>query len=403
MIKFDFKTYTNDLLSDEILRGYEKKLSNLDNFLNTNPNMAWNEVDNLFDETIISDIDATAQYIKNNCDVFLVLGIGGSFLGSKAVIDALNPYFYNETKNPKIYFAGNHLSSDYYHDLLELVKDKNVIVNVISKSGTTLETSIGYDLIMTFMKSKYNDEELKKRIIITTDKEHGTLRQEVINNGYKSFAIPSDIGGRFSVFTPVGLLPIAVSGINIKRLYDGAKKATENIDNQIKYAIIRAEMYKKGKTAEAFVVYEPKLYSFAEWLKQLYAESLGKGEKGILPISFVNTKDLHSSGQFVQEGNKILFETVINVLISNNNIYISKYNKTLTDINNIASTGTSIAHKKGNVLNNVISIESLNEESIGFLLQFFMISCVINGYLEDINPFGQNGVEEYKKAIKELL
>ncbi|HHX16643.1 MAG TPA: glucose-6-phosphate isomerase [Mollicutes bacterium] len=403
MINFDFKTYTNNLLTDEVLEDYKKKLSNLDNFLNTHPNMAFNNLDNLFNEDLVNDIKSTAEYIKTNCDVFLIIGIGGSYLGSKAVIEALSPYFYNESKTPKIYFVGTNLSSEYYNDLLELIKDKDIILNVISKSGTTLEINIAYNLITSFMKQKYTDDELSKRIIITTDQEKGFLREEVVSRGYKSFVIPSDIGGRYSVFTPVGLLPIAVAGFDIKSLYKGALKSNENLDDKIKYAIIRKLMSEQGKTNESFVVYEPKLYWFTEWLKQLYGESLGKEGKGMMPISCVNTKDLHSLGQFVQEGNNILFETVINVLKSKGDIFIPEYNKTLNEINNIASTSTSIAHKKANVINNIITVEQIDEESIGYLLQFFMISCVISAYLDEVNPFDQNGVEEYKKVIRELL
>lgn len=363
----------------------------------------WYDIDNLFNSELINDIKNTATFIRNNCNAFIVVGIGGSYLGSLAVIEALKPYFYNQTNNPEIYFLGTSLSSQYYHDLIDLIKDKDIIVNVISKSGNTLETEISYNLIMDFMKKKYNEKELSNRIIITTDKEKGSLRLEANKNGYKSFVIPNNIGGRYSVFSPVGLLPIAVSGIDINELHNGAKEANNNMSKQIEYAIVRDEMYKSGKVVEAYVVYEPKLYALTEWLKQLYAESLGKNEQGILPISLVNTRDLHSLGQFVQDGNKILFETVINVKNSDADIKIDKYNKSLEQLNSIASIATSKAHNNGSVSNNVITLDTLNENNIGYLLQFFMVSCAVSGILENVNPFNQDGVEEYKRIMKELL
>jgi glucose-6-phosphate isomerase len=363
----------------------------------------WYDIDNLFNSELVADIKNTAAFIRNKCDAFVVIGIGGSYLGSLAVIEALKPYFYNQINSPQIYFLGTSLSSEYYHDLINIIKNKNVIVNVISKSGNTLETDIAYQLIMDFMKKKYSEEELIKRVIITTDKKNGNLRLEANNKGYKSFIIPDNIGGRYSVFSPVGLLPMAVANIDIEAIYDGVKEANGNIENQIRYAIIRHLMYKKNKFIEDFVVYEPKLYAFTEWLKQLYAESLGKVGRGILPISLVNTRDLHSMGQFIQDGNKILFETVINVENSGVEVRIDKYNMPLSEINNIASKSTSKAHYNGNVLNNIITLDSLNERNIGYLLQFFMISCAISGLLEGVNPFNQDGVEEYKKIIKEML
>lgn len=403
MIKFDFDTYTKNFINENQIKEYKPIINNINAYFRTRDMMGWYNLDNLFNKDLIDDINKTATYVKNNCDIFLVIGIGGSYLGASAAIEALNPYLYNDKISPQIYFVGNNLSSDYYHDLIDLIKDKEIIVNIISKSGSTLETLVAYQIIMDLMKEKYSDDELKKRVIITTDKENGDLRIVAQENNYKSFIFPNNIGGRYSVLTPVGLLPMAVANINIESLYLGAKEANKDIDNQIKYAIIRKIMYNQGKKVEAYVTYEPKLYAFTEWLKQLYGESLGKEEKGILPISFINSRDLHSLGQFVQEGSKILFETVINVLESNHDIKISKYNKTLNEINNIASLSTSIAHLKGNVLNSIISITKIDEYNMGYLFQFFMVSCVISGYLDDVNPFDQNGVEEYKKIMKELL
>lgn len=404
MIIFDFNTYTKEMISDNDINQYLNEIPKIKEYLNTKYDMmGWYKIDELFNQQLIVDINETAKYIKENCDVFLIIGIGGSYLGSLATIAALKSYFYNQKSSPSIYYVGVSLSPDYYNDLVELIRNKKIIINVISKSGTTLETTIFYQLIMDLMRKKYNKEELRKRVIVTTDEKKGLLRDEVNREGYKSFSISDDIGGRYSVFTPVGLLPMAVANINIEELYEGAKEANNNLNNQIKYAYIRKLMYDKNKTIEAYVGYEPKLYGFLEWLKQLYGESLGKEGKGLMPISLINVRDLHSLGQFVQDGNKTIFETVINIKKSKNDIYIKDYNKTLNEINNIASIATSRAHYKGSVLNNVITIDELNTFNFGYLLQFFMVSCAISGYFEKVNPFNQEGVEEYKKIMKELL
>ncbi|HHX93860.1 MAG TPA: glucose-6-phosphate isomerase [Tenericutes bacterium] len=403
MIEFDFSTYVKEFIKEKEIKKYDKYFPLAQNFINEREDMMdWLDVDELFSSHLINDINETAEFIRKNCDAFIVVGIGGSYLGSYATIKALNDYYHNAKKSPQIYFLGNSLSSDYYHDLTHLIKDKDIIINVISKSGTTFETSITYKLLLEFMKKKYKKEELKKRIIITTEK-NSPLWEDAKRNGYKLFTIPEKIGGRYSVFTPVGLLPIRVSGIDLNELKKGAKDALENIEDAFHYAVIREIMAKRGKLVEAYVVYEPKLYGLTEWLKQLYAESLGKEEKGLLPINLINTRDLHSLGQFVQEGSKILFETVINVKESNNDIVVPYYNKTLNELNHIASTATSKAHLNGKVLNNIITIEKLTPYTIGYLLQFFMISCAISGFLMNVNPFNQDGVEEYKNIMKSLL
>ncbi|MFA5602342.1 MAG: glucose-6-phosphate isomerase [Bacilli bacterium] len=399
MIKFDFETYIDN--KNQKLKEIES--INPEDIPVYKDNMGWYDLDNLFRKELVADINNTASYIRENCDVFLVIGTGGSYLGAKGVIEALNPYFYNEIKKPEIQFVGTSLSSDYYHDLIEKIKDKELIVNVISKSGGTLETTIFYHLIMKMMRDKYSSEELKKRVIITTDNDSGFLLKEAKDNNFKTFIIPDNIGGRFSVFTPAGLLPIAVSSININGLYKGAKAAKEAIKEQFEYANTRIKMIEQNKIVEAFVCYEPKLKYFLEWLKQLYAESLGKENKGLLPISIINTGDLHSLGQFIQEGNKILFETVIVINKVNNDYCVDEYNRNLSDINNIAMISTAKSHLIGNVSSNIITIDKLNEESVGYLIQFFMTSCLISGYLEKVNPFNQDGVEKYKEIMRDLL
>lgn len=404
MVKFDFNTYTNKFITEKEITEYDGKMSELKLYLNNHKNMmGWYNLDELENKKLIRDINETAKYIRDTCDVFLIVGIGGSYLGALSVIESLNPYFYNEFKKPQIYFVGTSLSSEYLEDLKELIKEKNIIVNFISKSGTTLEIAVAYKLIMDLMKEKYKEAALKDRVIITTGDSNSTLLDESLEYGYKLFNIPNNIGGRFSVLSTVGLLPIAVSGINISELFSGARDSQKDINNQIRYAVIRDIMSKKGKLVEAFVVYEPKLYALTEWLKQLYAESLGKEEKGILPIGIINTRDLHSLGQYIQEGSRILFETVININNNTKNIYVKEYNKTLNEMNNIASISSSIAHSNSGVLNNIIDVDKLDAYNVGYLLQFFMISCTISGFLSDVNAFDQNGVEEYKKIMKEKL
>ncbi|MGI6329708.1 MAG: glucose-6-phosphate isomerase [Bacilli bacterium] len=404
MIKFDFKTYTKKFITKEDFKKYKIKEEDVLAYFKKNKEMmGWYQLSSLFSPSLIKEIKKTSLFIQNNCEVFLVVGIGGSYLGAVATIEALKPYFYNQKEKPEIYFLGTNLASDYYSDLIDLIKDKEIIINVISKSGGTLEPSLAYQQLLKLMEKKYSKEELKKRIILTTDQNKGSLREDVKKYGYQSFVIPSDIGGRFSVFSPGGLLPIAVAGLNLEKLYEGAKEANKNLDKEIEYALIRKIMYDQGKVVEAYVVYEPKLRLFTEWLKQLYGESLGKEEQGILSISLLNTGDLHSLGQFVQEGSKILFETVINIETSNSKVKSLEYNLTMNEINQIARKATSLAHYNGNVLNNIIQINKLDEYSFGYLLEFFMVSSVISGYLEKVNPFNQEGVEEYKRIMKGLL
>lgn len=400
MIKFDFDTYMNKYISKKDIKKHLDEKEKIIDYLSNGEMRGWYNLNKLNDPKLIEDIKVTAKNIRDNCDVFLVIGVGGSYMGARAVIESLSPYFYNKINKPEIYFLGHNLSSEYYHDLLEIIKDKKIIINVISKSGNTLEIKVGYEIIMKFMKNKYSDSELKNRVIITTDKHNGFLREEVEKHNFKSFVIPNNIGGRYSVFTSVGLLPIAVSGIDLEELFKGAKSANNNLNEMIYYATIRNELFKQKRFVESYVVYEPKLYYLTEWLKQLYGESLGKENKGILPISFINTRDLHSLGQFVQEGNKIIFETVINVENSNNSIHIDEYNKSLTEINNIVSKSVAIAHQQGDTPLVIIEIEKTTPFTIGYLLQFFMTSCAISGYIENINPFNQDGVEMYKSEVK---
>ena len=396
MIEFDFKTYMKDFPE---VQDYKQKLKDIKYKLENDTTMLdWYDIDKCTSQSQIKDIIETSKYIRENCEVFIVIGIGGSFLGSKAVISSLAPYF--QKKNPQIIFAGTSLSAEHLNDLIEYIKDKEVIVNVISKSGTTLEVDIAFNIIYEQMKQKYNEEELEKRIIITTDKHQGNLRKLVSEKGYKSFTVPNQIGGRYSVLTPVGLLPIAVCGYDIKKLLKGARESNEN--QAMVYAMIRDILYKEGKKVESFTVYEPRLTYFTQWLQQLFAETQGKEKKGILPISAINTRDLHSLGQYYQDGERILFETVISITKSST-IKIAEYDKALGEINNIAAHQVAKAHQHDGVYSNFIIVEEWNEYTLGYLIYFFEVAAAVGAYLLELNPFDQPGVNDYKELIDKEL
>lgn len=392
MLKFDFNTFMNingenDYIDKikEIKTKLEKKESMLD----------WLDINTTITKHELEKVISVSSYIRKNADVFLVIGIGGSYLGSKAIIDMFKPYFKKD--KVEIIFAGFSLSSSYLKELIEYIKDKQVIVNVISKSGNTLETNITFNAIYDLMKKKYSKTELHKRIIITTDKKKGKLRELVQKEKFISFKVPDNIGGRYSVFSSVGLLPVAVANINITRLLAGVKRGKKDIEKCFIYAIIRDILYKKGKKIESFTVYEPKLYYFTEWIKQLFSETQGKNNLGLFPVSVVNSRDLHSLGQYYQQGEPIIFETVINI-VNNKDIKVS--NKSLNKINNLATIKVAEAHRN-HTPSNIICMDYLNEENIGELMYFFMVSAAIGGYLLGVDPFNQPGVEEYKKLLIE--
>lgn len=363
----------------------------------------------------LEKIKVAASKIRKQSDVLIVIGIGGSYLGSKAVIDALSHTF-----NPKnVIFAGNNMSSDYLNDLLDYIKDKDISLNVISKSGTTIEPALTFKVLRKYIEEKYGEDKAKDRIFVTTDKEKGVLKKLADEKGYETFVVPDDIGGRYSVFTAVGLLPIASAGINIDRLLDGvysAEKKYSSLENNdcYDYAVARNIMYKKKKKIELLVNYEPKLHYISEWWKQLFGESEGKEEKGIFPASVDNTTDLHSMGQYIQEGERILFETVINIKKPYRDFTLTceegspdaldyLNGKTLNEINHKAMEGTVIAHVNGKVPNIMIEVDKLDEFNLGELLYFFEKACGISGHLLGVNPFNQPGVEAYKKEMFRLL
>ena len=384
MIKFDFDQYQYRKIEEPNLDAVR------DRFLEEKKMSGWYDLDN----SCIEEIKQTAEYIRNNCDVFVVCGIGGSYLGAKAIIDALSPYF-NEGK-PEIVFAGYNLSSDYMADLLDHIKDKNVMVNVISKSGTTLEPAIAFDFLLEFMENKYGVE-AANRIFATTDEKEGTLLQLANEKGFKKFVVPSNIGGRFSVLTPVGLLPIAVAGYSIDNLFKGANRA-KNEEEYYHYTQLRHELYNMNKNVESFDVYEPKLEAFAEWLKQLFGGSQGKEGKGILPTSTVNTRDLHSLGQYYQDGIDMLFSTVL-FTEPNRELIAKKYDRELGTINRMAMESVCEAHYNGHVPTSVIELDKINEENLGYLIFFFEMSAMLGSYLLDINYYDQPGVNGYKDIL----
>ncbi len=397
MIKFDFTSY---MKKDINLDSYNNKIVDIkDKLENGKVFNDWYDISKCISKEEIKDIIDTSEYIRSNCDVFIVIGIGGSYLGAKAVIDSLNPYY--GKKEVEVIFAGTSLSSHYLNDLKKHIKDKNVIVNVISKSGTTLEPLVAYDVILDELKTKYNEEELKNRIIITTDESDGILRKIANEKNHKSFVIPRNIGGRYSVLTVCGLLPIAVAGFDIGKILEGAQNCYK--EDAFKYAVIRDILYNEGKIVESFTVYEPKIRYFTEWLKQLFAETQGKECKGTLPISSINTADLHSLGQFYQQGNPIIFETVISIL-NTSDINIKKFGKTMDEINSIAAHNVADAHYNACNYSNFIELDQLNEFNIGYLIYFFEVAAASSAYLINVNPFDQPGVNDYKNLInKELL
>lgn len=395
MIKYDFKKYTKDYLTEEKFNEIQLKKTDIIKKLQ-NSNMAgWTKE---IDETIIAKIKETANYIKDNFDCLVVIGIGGSFLGSYAFDKMFRKYF--DDDKFEIIYAGTTLSSKHLEELIEYLRNKNFCINVISKSGTTMETTITYKLLKDVLKRKYEAEELKNHIIVTTDKEKGILREEANEMGYKSFVIPDDIGGRYSFMTPAHLLPLAIN-YNIDEIIDGYYHGKRLIDAAYEYAATRYLLYKHGKVVENFAVSEENMSFFSEWLKQLFGETEGKNGVGILPTSTVFTRDLHSLGQFIQEGNKILFETFIKVTETDN--YIEYDKKTLSTINNIVIDSVIRAHSKGKVPCLEIEMDKLTEENVGMLIYFFQLSAAFSGYLFGIDPFNQPGVEVYKQEVRESL
>lgn len=388
--------------------------------------LGWMNLPTDYDKEEFDRIQKAAERIRQKADVLVVIGIGGSYLGAKAVIDALNNYFYNmeskeNRKAPQIVYAGNNISGTYLKQLLDFLKGKEVCLNVISKSGTTTEPAIAFRVLKSWMEEKYGKEEAASRIFATTDKARGALRSLADKEGYETFVIADDIGGRYSVLTAVGLLPIAVSGIDIEALMDGARAGqTEYANSDLsqnmcyQYAAARNILYNKGKTTEILVDYEPVLFFFAEWWKQLYGESEGKDHKGLFPAAVHFSTDLHSMGQYIQEGRRNLFETVIHIKDSEHDTLILEDKEDLDGLNYLsgkgfnfvnekAFQGTLLAHVDGGTPNLLVHLDKLDAFHLGQLIYFFEKACAISGYLLGVNPFDQPGVEAYKKNMFALL
>lgn len=384
--------------------------------------LGWVNLPTDYDKEEFARIKAAAKRIKEKADILIVIGIGGSYLGARAAIELLKSPFYNNLKKdtPDIYFVGNNISPTYLNEILSICEGKELAVNVISKSGTTTEPALAFRIFKELLEKKYGKEEAKTRIFATTDKSRGTLKQLSDTEGYETFVIADDIGGRFSVLTAVGLLPIAVAGCDIDAIMQGAKNAqdelAENNDSNdcYKYAVTRNILYRKNKSVEMLVTYDPSFTLMTEWFKQLFGESEGKDNKGIFPTSATFSTDLHSLGQFIQDGSKIIFETVVDIKKPKQDLFLENdkenldglnflTNQNMSVVNRKALEGTILAHTEGGIPNIVLEIEEINEKNFGYLVYFFEKACAISGYMLGVNPFDQPGVESYKKNMFALL
>ena len=430
-VTFDYSKAGSFISEEEI--GYMKKLT-LDAKETLvsktgagNDFLGWIDLPVDYDKEEFARIKAAAKKIQSDSDVLLVIGIGGSYLGARAAIEFLRHSFYNCVskeirKTPEIYFVGNSISSTYIRHLIDVIGDRDFSINMISKSGTTTEPAIAFRVFKEMLIEKYGKEEANKRIYATTDKAKGALKNLADEEGYEEFVVPDDVGGRFSVLTPVGLLPIAIAGFDIEKLVAGAVAMEKACGKDVPfaenpaaiYAATRNELYKNGKKIEILVNYNPKLHYVSEWWKQLYGESEGKENKGIFPAAVDFSTDLHSMGQWIQEGERTIYETVISVEKTQHSLQVPSdeanldglnflAGKHVDEVNKMAELGTQLAHVDGGVPNMRIVIPALNEESIGGLLYFFEIACGISGYILGVNPFNQPGVEAYKKNMFALL
>ena len=385
--------------------------------------IGWVDLPKAYDKEEFARIKAAAKKIQGNSDVFVVIGIGGSYLGARAAIEFLKSPNYNALKKdtPDIYYTGNSISSTALAELLEICEGRDVSINMISKSGTTTEPAIAFRVFREMLEKKYGKEGAKERIFCTTDKAKGTLKKLADTEGYETFVVPDNVGGRYSVLTAVGLLPIAVAGADVDALMQGAAKAMEELSNPdlktndcYKYAAIRNVLYAKGYTTEILVSYEPSFTMMSEWYKQLFGESEGKDNKGIFPASVTFSTDLHSMGQYIQEGRRNLFETVVSFDKPKKELIIEEIEedidglnflsgKGMSYVNRKAFEGTVLAHNDGGVPNIVLNVPEMNEAELGYMIYFFEKACAISGYLLGVNPFNQPGVESYKKNMFALL
>lgn len=427
-IRFDAKYAQNIVSSSDIREMAPKAVEAMSTLMSKtgegNDFLGWIDLPTNYDKEEFVRIKEAADYIKKNADILIVIGIGGSYLGARAVIEAVKSPNYNLLckDTPQIFFIGNSISPASLNEIVELCEGKDICVNVISKSGTTTEPAIAFRVFRDLVNQKYSAGEAAKRIFCTTDKAKGTLKGLADKEGYATFVVPDDVGGRFSVLTAVGLLPIAVAGIDIDALMLGARNAqnelcSDNIDENpcLKYAAVRNCLYNKGKKLETFVSFEPAMAMFNEWIKQLFGESEGKDGKGLFPSSCVFSTDLHSLGQYIQEsGESLMFETVVKFAECTNDYVIGLQEgnidglnflagEKMSVVNDKARQGTLLAHTEGGVANLIIEADRLDAESIGYLIYFFEKSCAVSGYILGVNPFNQPGVESYKKNMFALL
>lgn len=429
-VRFDYSAAKNFINPEEITMMKEATLGAKNMLVEkTGPGseyLGWIDLPVDYDREEYDRIKKAAKKIQGDSDILLVIGIGGSYLGARAAIESLRHSFYNSVskdirKTPEIYYVGNNISSAYIRDLMDVIVDKDFSINIISKSGTTTEPAIAFRIFKKILNEKYGKEEAARRIYATTDKEKGALKDLANEEGFESFVVPDHIGGRYSVLTAVGLLPIAVSGADIDQLMKGAASMREYCLNNayeendaLLYAAIRNILLRKGKSIEILVNYEPSLHYVAQWWKQLYGESEGKDQKGIYPSSVDFTTDLHSMGQFIQDGQRIMFETVLSVEKSSEELLIEAEDgdldglnylagKTVEFVNESAMKGTLLAHTDGNVPNLLVKIPELNEYYLGQLFYFFEFACGVSGYILGVNPFDQPGVESYKSNMFALL
>ena len=421
-------SYASDFIRENDLKGLETQVALAHKTVNDktglgNDFLGWVNLPFDYDKEEFARIKKAADKIRKDTDVLIVIGIGGSYLGARAAIEFLKGPYYNNLRDnaPEIYFAGNSISGSYLADMLKLCEGKRVSVNIISKSGTTTEPAVAFRVFRKYLEEQYGEQEAASRIYCTTDKARGTLKKLADEKGYECFVVPDDVGGRFSVLTAVGLLPIAAAGADIDKLMLGAQKAVEKFnkadlyDNDCYlYAALRNAFYNKGKSVELLVSYEPRFTMMAEWFKQLFGESEGKDNKGLFPASVTFSTDLHSMGQFVQDGSRLMFETVVTFGESDKDIVIEKESddgdglnflagKTMSFVNEKAFEGTVLAHTDGGVPNLVIKVDKADEENLGELIYFFEKACAISGYMLGVNPFDQPGVESYKKNMFALL
>ncbi len=420
--------YAASFLRENDIKGLENQIIEAHNAVNAktglgNDFLGWVDLPVNYDKEEFARIKKAAEKIRKDTDVLIVIGIGGSYLGARAAIEFLKGPYYNSLRDgaPEIYFAGNSISGSYLADMIKLCEGKRVSVNIISKSGTTTEPAVAFRVFRKYLEEQYGEKEAAERIYCTTDKARGTLKALADEKGYECFVVPDDVGGRFSVLTAVGLLPIAAAGADIDKLMAGAAKAKEkyNVADVAEndcylYAAVRNAFYRKGKSVELLVSYEPRFAMMAEWFKQLFGESEGKDNKGLFPASVIFSTDLHSMGQYVQDGARLMFETVVTFGSTDKDVVIEKEDndgdglnflagKTMSFVNEKAFEGTVLAHTDGGVPNLVINVDKPDEENLGELIYFFEKACAISGYVLGVNPFDQPGVESYKKNMFALL